>query len=139
MQTLRRKLSMAKIVLGKRPRNFKRVISFDLPEGGKGSIEVSFLYRTRREFGTFVDELFEAAGIKPGSQSDEDVKFSLKQALEKTVDTNSDYIMKIVDGWNLDAEFSRDSVQQMCDEYPGAAMAVIDAYRFAITEGRSGN
>lgn len=130
---------MAKIVLGKRPKNFKRVVSFDLPEGGKGSIEVSFLYRTRTEFGAFVDELLDAAGVTPASQSDEDVKFSLAKALEKTVDTNSDYIMKIVDGWNLDAEFSRDSVQQMCDEYPGAAMAVIDAYRLAITEGRLGN
>lgn len=130
---------MAKIVLGKRPKNFKRVVSFDLPEGGKGSIEVSLVYRTRKEFGAFVDELFEAAGVKPESQSDEDVKFSLAKALEKTVDTNSDYIMKIVDGWNLDADFSRASVQQMCDEYPGAAMAVIDSYRLAITEGRQGN
>lgn len=130
---------MAKIVLGKRPQNFKRVVSFDLPEGGKGSIEVSYKYRTRTEFGAFVDDLMKAAGESPASQSDEDVKFSLAKALAKTIDTNSDYLMKIVDGWNLDADFTRDNMQQMCDEYPGAALAVIDAYRFAITEGRSGN
>ncbi|MBI3103242.1 MAG: hypothetical protein HYY98_17070 [Burkholderiales bacterium] len=130
---------MAKIILGKRPRNFKRVVSFDLPEGGKGSIEVSFVYRTRKEFGQFVDEVFSAAGVAPASQADDDVKFSLAKALEKTVDTNADYIIKIVDGWNLDAEYSRDAVQQMCDEYPGAAQAVIESYRLAITEGRLGN
>lgn len=130
---------MAKIILGKRPKNFKRVVSFDLPEGGKGSIEVSLVYRTRKEFGQFVDEIFSKSGETPASQSDEDVKFSLAKALEKTVDTNADYIMKIADGWNLDAEFSRDTVQQMCDEYPGAAMAIIESYRLAITEGRLGN
>lgn len=130
---------MAKIILGKRPKNFKRVVSFDLPEGGKGSIEVSFVYRTRKEFGQFVDELMAVAGETPASQSDEDVKFSLEKALGKTVDTNADYIMKVADDWNLDAEFSRDNVQQMCDEYPGAAAALIDAYRAAIAEGRVGN
>ena len=130
---------MAKITLGKRPQHFKRVITFDLPEGGKGSIEVSFLYRTRTEFGTFVDELFSQAGETPASQGDEDVKFSLAKALEKTVDSNADYLMKIIDGWNLEAEFSRDSMQQLCDEYPGAALTLIDTYRLAITEGRAGN
>ena len=34
-------------------------------------------------------------------------------------------------------EFSKGAVQQMCNEYPGAALALIDAYRLAITEGRS--
>ena len=130
---------MAKIILGKRPKNFKRVVSFDLPEGGKGSVEISFVYRTRTEFGQFVDELMAAAGESPASQSDEDVKFSLAKALGKTVGTNADYIMKVADDWNLDAEFSRDNVQQMCDEYPGAAAALIDAYRLAIADGRLGN
>lgn len=130
---------MAKIVLGKRPKSFKRVVSFDLPEGGKGSIEASYVYRTRSEFGVFIDELLGAAGEVPASTSEEDVKFSLAKALEKTIDANADYIMKIVDDWNLDTEFSRDSVQQLCDEYPGAALALIDTYRLAITEGRAGN
>jgi hypothetical protein len=128
---------MAKITLGKRPKNFKRVLSVDLPEGGKGTIEVSYIYRTRTEFGAFVDELFGKAGVAPAN--DEDVKFSLKEALEKTRDTNADYIMKIVDGWNLDDEFTRDSVAQLCDELPGVALELINSYRVSITEGRLGN
>ena len=130
---------MAKIVLGKRPKNFKRAVSFDLPEGGKGAVEATFVYRTRTEFGSFVDELLEGAGVSAKGQGDEDVKLSLKEALEKTVDTNAEYLMKVMEDWNLDVEFSKDAVQQMCNEYPGAALALIDAYRLAITEGRSGN
>ena len=130
---------MAKIILGKRPKSFKRIITVDLLEGGKGTIEVSYLYRTRSEFGQFVDELMEAAGVKLENQTDDDVKFSLAEALKRTLDTNADYIMKIADGWNLDVEFSRDAVAQLCDELPGAALQIIDQYRTAITEGRLGN
>lgn len=110
-----------------------------MPEGGVGTIELSYTYRTRTEFGAFVDEITSHAGIVPASQSDEDIKFSLEQALRKTVDTNADYIMKIADGWNLDQEFTRANVQQLCDELPGAAIEAINVYRLAVTEGRLGN
>ena len=130
---------MAKIILGKRPQNFKRTITVDLLEGGKGSIEVSYLYRTRSEFGKFVDDLMDAAGMTLSDQTEEEVKFSLEQALKKTLETNADYIMKIADGWNLDVEFSRAAVAQLCDELPGAALQIIDQYRTAITQGRLGN
>lgn len=130
---------MAKIILGKRPKNFKKQIKVPMLEGGEGTVEVSYVYRTRTEFGAFVDELFSAAGVKPASQSDEDIKFNLEEALKRTRDTNADYIMKIMDGWNLDVDFSRDSVVQLCDELPGAALAIIDSYRLAVTEGRLGN
>lgn len=130
---------MAKIILGKRPQNFKRTITVDLLEGGKGSIEVSYLYRTRSEFGKFVDDLMDAAGMTLSDQTEEEVKFSLEQALKKTLETNADYIMKIADGWNLDVEFSRAAVAQLCNELPGAALQIIDQYRTAITEGRLGN
>jgi len=130
---------MAKIVLGKRPKNFKKIIKIPMLEGGEGTVEVSYIYRTRTEFGAFVDELFADAGVKPASQADDDVKFSLAEALARTRDTNADYILKIVDGWNLDIDFSREAVVQMCDELPGAALAMIDSYRLAVTEGRLGN
>ena len=130
---------MAKISLGKRPKNFKRTISVPMHEGGAGVIEVSFRYRTRSEFGVLVDDLMKSAGVTPASASEEDVAFSLQQALERTRDTNADYILKIMDGWDLDEAFTRASVVQLCDELPGAAQAIIADYRAAITEGRLGN
>jgi hypothetical protein len=130
---------MAKISLGKRPKNFKRIIKVPMHEGVEGTVEVSFVYRTRSEFGAFVDDLLQAAKVTPASAADDDVTFSLREALERTRDTNADYILRIIDGWNLDEDFGRAAVVQLCDELPGAALAIINEYRAAITEGRLGN
>lgn len=130
---------MAKIILGKRPNNFKSVVKFPMLEGGEGSVEISYIYRTRTEFGAFIDKMMNDAGVVPTGGSEDEQKFSLEAALEKTRETNADYIMAVADGWNLDVEFSRSSVAQLCDELPGAALEVMNRYRTAITEGRLGN
>lgn len=129
---------MAKIVLGKRPKNFKTKVSFPLLDGEIGVIEVSYIYRTRTEFGTLIDGLMTDAGVASGA-TEEDQKFSLAEALEKTRDTNAEYILKVADGWNLDEPFNHDTVSQLCDEIPAAALAIMNTYRTAITEGRLGN
>lgn len=130
---------MAKIILGKRPKNFKTKVTFPMLDGELGSVEISYIYRTRTEFGTLIDGLMEDAGVEATGASEDSQKFSLAQALEKTRDTNADYIMKVADGWNLDVEFDRKSVAQLCDEIPAAALAIMNTYRNAITEGRLGN
>lgn len=130
---------MAKITLGKRPKNFKSTVTATLLDGTEGKVEMQFTYRTRAEYGAFVDALYKAAGVLPDGQTDEEVKFSLQRALVKLSDTNADYILQIADGWNLDVEFSRDAVVQMCDELPGMALEIINSYRLAVTEGRLGN
>lgn len=131
---------MAKIKLGARPKTFLHLITVPMPEGGMAQVQMVYKYRTRSEFGAFVDNLLLAAGTAPpASQAADDVAFSLRQALEKTRDTNADYILQIAEGWNLDEDFNRASVVQLCDELPGAAQAIIEAYRAALTEGRLGN
>ncbi len=130
---------MAKITLGKRPKNFKATVKFPMLEGGEGTIEISYVYRTRTEFGALIDGLMDDAGVQATGSDDDSQKFSLAEALERTKETNADYIMKVCDGWNLDVEFSAEAVAQMCDEIPAAAMAIMNTYRSAITEGRLGN
>lgn len=129
---------MAKIKLGSRPKNFKAKVTFPVLEGGESFIEISYIYRTRTEFGAFLDEVLKDAGVEATSASSEE-KASIATALAKTRDTNADYIMRIADGWDLDVEFSRDNIAQLCDEYPAAAMAIMNNYRSAMTEGRLGN
>lgn len=140
---------MAKIKLGGRPKNFKHKLTVEyIDEDGKftkGEIEMIYKYRTRTEFGEFLDELFGAAKVTPQGQTDDDVVLSLAEALAKTRDTNADYILKIAEGWDLidqdkhPVEFTRANVAQLCDELPGVAMSIINVYRSAITEGRLGN
>lgn len=130
---------MAKIALGKRPKNFKHNITVPLLDGTTGSMEIIFTYRTRTEFGQMIDGLMDDAGVKPVGEDEESQKLSLAQAMERTKETNADYILKVAEGWNLESEFNRENVAQLCDEIPAAAMAIMNSYRTAITEGKLGN
>jgi hypothetical protein len=136
---------MAKITLGKRPKNFKKTISVQMLDGTTGTVECVFKYRTKKEYGEFIDGITEAArAAEKASETtkaeDAEVKpFSLAEYLEKSVDAGSDYILQILDGWNLDVELSKESVEDLANEFPGAAAAIIETYRIAVTEGRLGN
>jgi isopropylmalate/homocitrate/citramalate synthase len=131
---------MAKIRLGARPKTFARKITVPLPEGGEGSIEVQYVYRTRTEFAEFVGDITKAAGTAPPVDTTaEAVDESIRRAMEATLSANADYIMRIATGWDLEHEFTRQNVVQLCDELPGAALAMMSQYREAITEGRLGN
>ena len=124
-----------KIKLGARPKNFKLPVTFPLLEGGEGKIEVTFKYRTRTEFGTFIDGLFEAANESQPA----DGKFSMADLMAKTRDKNAVYLLDALEGWNLDEPLNRETAEQLCDELPGAATAIMERYRQAIVEGRLGN
>ena len=126
---------MAKIKLGSRPKNFTRLVKFPMIEGGIGSIECVFKYRTRSEFGVFIDELMEAAG-KKDAESD---KFSMAELMEKTAGANADYVLDVLEGWNLDEDLNKSNVQQLADEIPAAVNAIMETYRTAITEGAAKN
>lgn len=129
----------SKIKLGSRPKSFKRIVKFPMLEGGEGAIECTYKYRTRSEFGLFIDNMMavaEAAGAKREASAE---KFSMTDLMERTAGQNAAYIMDVLDGWNLDEELNLVNVQQLADELPAAALAIMEAYRTAITEGRLGN
>jgi hypothetical protein len=128
---------MAKVKLGARPKNFKRNVEFDMLDGTKGNIECVYKYRTRSEFGAFVDEMVDKA--KPANPDETPKQLSMTELMEKTKDTNADYLLKVLDGWNLDEELSCESLQQLADEVPAAVGAMMETYRAAILEGRLGN
>jgi hypothetical protein len=127
---------MAKIVLGKTPKSFKRNVTVDMLDGTKGSIECSYRYRTRTEFGKFLDGIFADAGVKP---TDSDEKVVIAEVMARTRDTNADYLIQVLDGWNLDEELTKENLQQLCDEFPGVSNSIMETYRVAVTEGRLGN
>lgn len=127
---------MATITLGKAPKNFKKIVTVPMLDGTPGTIECLFKYRTSVEYGAFVDALANATGAEPPKAEG---AFSLKEILERKREKNGDFMLQILEGWNLDVEFSKGAAQQLCDELPGAAEAIFDTYRIAIVEGRLGN
>jgi hypothetical protein len=146
---------MAKIVLGKRPANFKKTVTFTDLDGTEGALEALYKYRTVREFGAFIDEWAKEAEQKMEAEkaAREAKRREAKERGEEYVEpiltneeiranqaaANADYLMHILEGWNLDVPFSAEAVLQLCDEMPAAASQLIHDYRLAITEGRLGN
>lgn len=129
---------MPTIKLGSRPKNFVQTITVPMHEGEDGTVKISYRYRTRTEYGEFIDAMVKDAGVEPAVEG-EDVDAVMTRAMTSKRDKNAHYILQIADGWNLESEFGLASVKQLCDELPGAALAIMNAYTAAITEGRLGN
>ncbi|GAB3416639.1 phage tail assembly chaperone [Massilia agilis] len=138
-----------KIKLGARPKSFKHTVSFPMVDGTVGCIEVTYKYRTRREFAGFIDDLqataktqADAYAAKAKAQLEQDGTVPMptqKELLEFGLSGSVDFIMASVEGWNLDEKFDRTAVEQLADEVPAAIPSIMEAYRGAINEGRLGN
>jgi hypothetical protein len=138
-----------RIKLGARPKSFVRTITFPMVEGGEGCMELTFKYRSRKELAKLTDEVQAAAqaqheadiaAIKAKAAKNEPIE-PLKQVdlLDRDMSLQVDYLMQVVEGWNLDEKFDRAAVEQLADEVPVAIAAAIETYRKAINEGRLGN
>lgn len=126
---------MAKIKLGTPPESFTKEVSCTLLDGSIGTIECEFVYRTRTEYGKFVDELFGAIDETPP----EDGKFSMEKVMQKNRDKGAEYLRKAIKRWNLDRELDRDALLQLSDEVPAMVSAIVETYRTACEQGRLGN
>ena len=122
------------IKLGDRPKSFKKSVTFPMLDGTTGVIVVTYKYRTRKEFGAFMDSIIDA----PDAQVPKD-DFTMAGLMERTTCSTADYVMKVVDAWSLDEAFTHSNVQQLSDEIPAATAAIMENYRVAINEGRLGN
>lgn len=138
---------MAKIVLGKRPETIAHTVKAPLPDGSTGEVLVHFKYRTRTEFAQLVDSTFSAAQPDPAPDAVQQENppdappalLTVEDGTRRGIGANADYLQQIATGWNLDAPFDRQHLEQLCDELPGVALAIMNSYREAITEGRLGN
>jgi len=138
---------MAKIKLGKAHETFKKLITLPMLDGQKGTVEMEYIYRTRAEFSVFMDSAIaqvkahEAEAIKRQSEAADEAapSVTVAEVVKQSLDRNADHILHIAKGWDLDAEFNRDNVHQLCNEYPGAANAIMETYQSAIMSGRLGN
>lgn len=146
---------MPTIKLGERPKVFKRPVKFTDIDGTELLVPVHFKYRTATEFGTYVDEYAKQTEAKMLAERDErdarrreaedkgevyiEPVLTNEQMRADEAKANADYLMGILEGWDLEVPFSADAVLQLCNETPGAASRIIVDYRRAITEGHLGN
>ncbi|MGO4480023.1 phage tail assembly chaperone, partial [Massilia sp. 2TAF26] len=78
---------MAKVILGKPPKAISKELTFPMLDGTTGSIKVTYKYRTRTEFGTFVDSMIDV--IKQESEA------AIAAAREKAKDKADDAVQSI--------------------------------------------
>lgn len=124
----------SKIILGKRPQTFKSIaVKFTLPDGETGVINVVFNYRTRGEFGAYLNQLFATSDTeKPAADEKPDFVALFAKAGEKTVSQ----LLEAMKSWDLEYELNKETLVQLGDEIPAALAAIGSAYNAACTEGR---
>ena len=124
-----------RIVLGKRPPHIVKTVEFDmLDESGHSAAQklgAKYKYRTRREYGSFLAEMTEKGIGEPPKD--------MAEVMSRAVEANAAYLEAILVGWDLDVPMTRAALEQLCDEMPGAALALMAGYRDAIEQGRLGN
>lgn len=153
---------MAKIILGRTPKSFKKEVTCAMLDGTVGSVKADYKYRTRTQFAEFMDEMTdvvkaeaeaEMQAIKAAAKAAEaaaaiagpddipklDFGMSEKEGAAKIMGRQADFLMSAMNGWDLDIPFDRVALLQMADEVPQMVSGLIKSYRDAMTEGRLGN
>ncbi|MEQ4618322.1 MAG: phage tail assembly chaperone [Corticimicrobacter sp.] len=134
---------MAKVILGSRPDTVSLKVKFEHLDGTKDVIRIDYIYRTRREFAEFIDANIAQARTQseqnPVIATGDVGEISQVQWIDKLDSNRADYLMQIMQGWDLPQTFDRSNVLLLIDEYPQVVEAITQAYRQAISEGRSGN
>lgn len=126
---------MTTIKLGTTPKSFKKIVKFDMLDGSVGMIEAEFRYRTRDEFGQFIDQMVKDSGVAP-----EQVEgLGMSGLMARTTDQNGRYLLEILQGWNIPEQLTIEKTRQLANEVPAAAAALMETYRAAVAEGRLGN
>jgi hypothetical protein len=150
---------MSKVTLGQKPKQFKPFpVSYPAPDGTEETVKVTYKYRTRTEFGAWLDQLVAkpAQAVAPvyledggGEQAAapvylEDVGTEIARGhMEEFFDTINvsvaDFLLGCVDAWDADIPLTREGIVQYADEKPAGVEAIMTGYRIACREGRLGN
>lgn len=129
---------MAKIKLGARPKNFTAPVKFAMLDGSEGVINVTYKYRTRTEFGAFLDEVYAESGVARPAEGEAAGRL-VETAYAAGNEQMARQIMRVAEGWDLDEPFTEANVQALVNELPAAAGVIVATYEKAIKDGVLGN
>jgi hypothetical protein len=133
---------MAKILQGEQPKTFKRIeVKFAMPDGSEGVIPVTYKYRTRTGYGEMLNQAqIEAGkGQNGGVYVDADGKPDYKAMYTAMGSRNADHLLDAIDSWGIDEPLNRETLAELADQLPAAAVALMHHYNVVCTEGRLGN
>lgn len=127
---------MAKIKIAQNP-TFGATVQ--LPRVGSDPVEVGFEFRylDRIALSEMFDRWNKARDVWAEKAKEEGV--SWKDATAAEIELQADQLKDIVVGWDLDDEFSDDTILDLVRTCTGAPKAVIDAFQNAYSPARLGN
>lgn len=103
---------MAKLKLNPDP-TFKTKVGIPVPGGGRPLVEFTFKHRTAEQLAKWGSEVQQA--------------------------TDAETLIDCVVGWDLDDEFTPANVKLFCNNYPGAAYAIVTDYMAELRGARAKN
>lgn len=124
---------MAKFSLASAPKTFKRKVTIMLLDDTTADIELTFKYKTRSEYAKLLDEVMKA------DKHDEEKTETAVDIFKRLGAGTADFLIKIVEAWDLDDEFNKANVADLIDKFPAAANEITETYRVAILEGKTKN
>lgn len=97
---------------------FEAEVLIPVPGGEQAKITVIFKHKGKKALATYFESLTQ----------------------EGTERTDTDALDELIDGWKgVSDKYSKENLELMLDAYPGAAAALFEGYRIALTEGRRKN
>jgi hypothetical protein len=100
---------------------FTADVPIPVPGGSTAKLKLVFKHKTREE----IREYF--ARVGGGTDTD-------------AAESDADVLLEILAGWeDVDADFSRDALNLLLENYPAAPRAIFDTYLAELTGQRRGN
>lgn len=121
-----------------RPKTFKKTVSIPVAGGTPFDIEIEFKNLTSREEAVLRDSV-EAA--TDGKKKDDQTPLTWVGIADSRIGNDVMFLMGVMVGWKApdNIPFSRDTLDQLLDEYRGAGAVIGEAFNVGVKGGAAGN
>jgi hypothetical protein len=135
-----------KFKFGAQPKDFKRTITLHTVDDKALDLEVTYQYRTKKEFAELADEGikrakadFEASRGDDNSSIESMSDSFWSELYEKSGKNSAEHVLKIAKGWDIEDDLSKENLMRLENEFPGSLKAISSTYANAVAEERIKN
>ena len=128
---------MAKYKFGSKPKTFSKNIKWKEVDGNSLELQIVFNTATSDECAEMITVMFDTVNKERGGVEVADM--SIKDIVKTNRQGAADFLLKVINSWELEDDLTRDNVLRFMNEQPGGSEAAITAFRDACMQGRMGN
>lgn len=134
-----------KFKFGAQPKDFKRTITLHTVDNQPLDLEITFAYRTKKEFAELADEGIRRAKAEFSNNNTTDGSLDTMsdtfwaELYEKTGKNSAEHVLKIAKAWDVADELNKENLIRLENEFPGSLQAISSTYAKAVAEERTKN